>query len=167
MGAVSKLYLEKLKISERNPGLYRILESGRGFYRVYSRSWRTTRTFVSHSSLHLHFTIPFVFNISFIMMPISVKDVDIFCPCPVAYTYLDHCLTCTGQVLSIWYNLESSGKRKFQLKKKGFQKASKRLPIGKSIGHFIDWWLIWEGPIHYGQYTCFQAGGPGLYREAT
>lgn len=39
-------------------------------------------------------------------------------------------------------------------------------PVGMSIVHFINWWLVQEVPAHYEQ--CYLlADGPGLYKKAS
>lgn len=45
------------------------------------------------------------------------------------------------------------------------QWTSSDWPAGNATGHFLSWWLVWEGPAHYGQF-CPCAGGPGWYKEA-
>jgi hypothetical protein len=42
---------------------------------------------------------------------------------------------------------------------------SLRLPISKSVGNFLDWWLMREGLPHWWQCHPW-AYGPGLYKKA-
>lgn len=45
--------------------------------------------------------------------------------------------------LSTWYKLEPTEKKEVS-----WGIAFIRLPVGKPMGHFLDWWPIWEGPAH-------------------
>lgn len=38
-------------------------------------------------------------------------------------------------------------------------------PAGKFVRHFLDAWLVWEGPAHYRRCHPW-AGGPGHYQKA-
>jgi hypothetical protein len=46
--------------------------------------------------------------------------------------------------MSTWYKLESFEKKEPQLRKC----PPPEWPGGKPAVHFLDWWLMWEGPAH-------------------
>lgn len=37
--------------------------------------------------------------------------------------------------------------------------------VGKSVAHFLDWWLTWEVSVYF-RWSHFWADGPGWYRKA-
>lgn len=57
---------------------------------------------------------------------------------------------------STGHKLESSRKRELN-----WENVAIRLPVGKSLGHLLDKWLIWEGPANCGWRRSW-AGEPEL-----
>jgi hypothetical protein len=37
--------------------------------------------------------------------------------------------------------------------------------VDEPVEHFLEWWLIWEGIVHYGWYNPWE-GSPKLYKKA-
>lgn len=62
------------------------------------------------------------------------------------------------QCLSAWHNLDSPGKRESHLRNCLHQVW----PVGMSVWHFLDSWLILEGPA-----TVHHWDGPGFYKKVS
>lgn len=68
-------------------------------------------------------------------------------------------MTCLVDFCQLHINLDMFGKNF------NWENAPNRLPLGKSVGHFLDEWFMLEGPAHYGRWHPW-AGVPEVYEDA-
>jgi hypothetical protein len=62
--------------------------------------------------------------------------------------------------VSTWHKLEVSERRESQLRKMTLYDWA----VGKPVGYFHDWWLMWENPIHF-EWCNSWDGGPGPFKN--